>query len=964
VADCSAGCRTCQADSTWSQCSAGKSCDQDPEVETCDGKDNDCSGVADDMEAHEIAADCEAKLTVTASHVAAWGCDRACRVETCDASYLDRNGDPSDGCEFHCSPSAPGAEVCDGEDNDCDGTVDNVADLNADCSSQVTNRQHVSEWVCSGAGTCEVGRCEAGWSDLNDTGDDGCEEACVPDPPERCDGRDDDCDGLADNPGAEGCSAFFRDEDKDGVGVAGDSQCLCAAAGSHTATTSGDCNDEDANNWSSCGSCADGDEDTHYLGCDAYVTVSGPDCNDNDANNWSSCDTCADGDEDSHYTGCDAYVTVSGADCNDEDVNNWSGCDTCADGDEDTHFSGCDAYVTVSGPDCNDGDVNNWSSCDTCADGDNDSHYAGCDVYATVSGPDCNDEDANNWSSCDSCADGDADSYFSGCDAYVTVSGPDCNDGNGAVHPGATEGPQGDATCNDTEDNDCDTRTNNQDTDCWWDQSWGRRIRLTLDNAAQAEDLVDFPVLVVLDRFRVDLSAIQDSGQDLRFIAADGSELSYEIEKWDEGSNTTWVFEAESPDTERSLDGTHNWETRDALVGYSRAGYKEALPNATTNCNNDPTDCGAELTFDFTVPEGRYYPHFRINAASGGDDSLHWGVGGLVSDDLRTSPTDGTWAWDTGGRRIDASAGTFTLYVWMREDGQKLDQIVLSDSGTPPATIAQDGVSYVWVRVPSIPAGSADTTIWMYFDNPTASAGQDPSAVWDGSYSAVWHLKEDPTGAAPQHADSTEWGNHATAQGPISSDRWIDAHVGRGLDLDGSNDHLQVCVDDCSASLRISGSAFTLEAWARTGGGGVDNNESLIDKRHQGGDERYYLGISESDEMDCRVTTTDGHYRLSTSAIPTRAWSYIVCRYDGSLQSNQLQGWVNGAHAGSTSASGNVSDNAADDLLLGKRFNARYFDGRLDELRISSVARSDSYITAQHRAMRDKFVIYGAEETP
>ena len=44
----------------------------------------------------------------------------------------------------------------------------------------------------------------------------------------------------------------------------------------------------------------DGDADTYYTGCDAYVTLNGPDCNDADANNWSSCASCADGDADTH----------------------------------------------------------------------------------------------------------------------------------------------------------------------------------------------------------------------------------------------------------------------------------------------------------------------------------------------------------------------------------------------------------------------------------------------------------------------------------------------------------------------------------------------------------------------------------------------------------------------------------------------------------------------------------------
>lgn len=49
---------------------------------------------------------------------------------------------------------------------------------------------------------------------------------------------------------------------------------------------------------------------------------------------------------------------------------------------------------------------------------------------------------------------------------YVT-NNTDCNDTNPSVNPGATEGPVGSPTCNDTEDNDCDGTTDIYDTNCY-----------------------------------------------------------------------------------------------------------------------------------------------------------------------------------------------------------------------------------------------------------------------------------------------------------------------------------------------------------------------------------------------------------------------------------------------------------------------------------------------------------------
>jgi photosystem II stability/assembly factor-like uncharacterized protein len=53
-----------------------------------------------------------------------------CSMGDCLAGWIDLDEDPTNGCEYECSPQ--GAEVCDGVDNDCDGQVDE--DL-SDCQS-------------------------------------------------------------------------------------------------------------------------------------------------------------------------------------------------------------------------------------------------------------------------------------------------------------------------------------------------------------------------------------------------------------------------------------------------------------------------------------------------------------------------------------------------------------------------------------------------------------------------------------------------------------------------------------------------------------------------------------------------------------------------------------------------------------------------------------------------------------
>ena len=69
--------------------------------------------------------------------------------------------------------------------------------------------------------------------------------------------------------------------------------------------------------------------------------------------------------------------------------------------------------------------------------------------------------------------------------------------------------------------------------------SWKYRKKVTFNNTdanlgVTSENLVNFPVLVKISSSNIDYTKTQDSGQDIRFTDTDGSDLAYEIEKWDE----------------------------------------------------------------------------------------------------------------------------------------------------------------------------------------------------------------------------------------------------------------------------------------------------------------------------------------------------------------------------------------------------------------------------------------------
>ena len=176
------GRQACDREGGWSACTA-----QVPGREVCDGEDNDCNGVVDDGVG--VGDACEKVAVVEGRRAVCRG------VTRCEAGSR----------EPVCSATAPVAELCNGRDDDCDGTNDEGFPLDVVCSL--------------GMGACEragIQRCSA----------DGRGVVCGAMPgdegEERCNRVDDDCDDVIDEGFmglGEGCAVGVGGCERGGVRV-------------------------------------------------------------------------------------------------------------------------------------------------------------------------------------------------------------------------------------------------------------------------------------------------------------------------------------------------------------------------------------------------------------------------------------------------------------------------------------------------------------------------------------------------------------------------------------------------------------------------------------------------------------------------------------------------------------------------------------------------------------------------
>ena len=253
------------------------------------------------------------------------------------------------------------------------------------------------------------------------------------------------------------------------------------------------------------------------------------------------------------------------------------------------------------------------------------------------------------------------------------------------------------------------------------------------------------------------------------------------------------------------------------------------------------------------------------------------------------------------------------------------------------------GTSFVWVKLPVV-YSNIDTNFMMYYNNSNAIDDETPSDVWDDDYVGVWHLNEDN---ATHTFDSTANNNHGELKNSINV--YNNSFIGNGFLFDSIDDYI-----DIGDNLDMGTYDYTISAIISTDY--KTGSHVVVSKSRAGGETgRYSMVVKETSGYLTGVF--DGIYvnieHSGDDDIADGDYHNIVYTFD---RDSYMIGYVDSVLTGTNvdiSGDDGTDMDVSTHLGFGCGWDSSnnptvYFDGIIDEVRISNVVHSNAWLSAEY----------------
>lgn len=252
------------------------------------------------------------------------------------------------------------------------------------------------------------------------------------------------------------------------------------------------------------------------------------------------------------------------------------------------------------------------------------------------------------------------------------------------------------------------------------------------------------------------------------------------------------------------------------------------------------------------------------------------------------------------------------------------------------------GILVTWVKTNL--SSTVDTIIYMYYGNvattePAANSTYGSQAVWSNGYAGVWHLGN---GTILSAADSTGVNNGTLSGSTLPS--VIGGNIDGAADFNGvvGGSYIDAGIN---SSLNLPAN-LSFSAWIYPHS--LTGPHFLIERRTGDGLDAVYSVYTSSNKLE--LFRYDGTSRIatSTSTLNLNTWNYVAIVVD--TTSHKVWLYVNSGTPNEVSLNGGGNTSPTGSTYIGRSTSSttREFNGLIDNLNISTVARTANWIATEY----------------
>ncbi len=245
--------------------------------------------------------------------------------------------------------------------------------------------------------------------------------------------------------------------------------------------------------------------------------------------------------------------------------------------------------------------------------------------------------------------------------------------------------------------------------------------------------------------------------------------------------------------------------------------------------------------------------------------------------------------------------------------------------------------------------GGEESINGNYSGNYVNNIDDNPIFISEGNNPFALHKSSPCVNAGDPTTTTAEVGNTDLAGGPrflhgqidmgaYETQMTLDAYAGNALNFDGNDDYVKV-LDN--SSLKFTNN-LTIEAWIKADSWETNIWEGSIVGKDKSDKTGYNLRCGDNGRLSFVNGISNSWHEVQSSAImQIDTWNHICGTYDGISQKI----YINGELVGENAVMGSIGGNDLS-LFIGASpgYSKRLFDGKIDEVRIWNVERTEQQI--------------------